>query len=166
MGRAARLRSGALLSDSVVTMAPRESHFAHLRVARPSDNLEAVAEMYRLGLGFQRLGGFVDHAGFDGVMLGHPGAGYHLELTHHRGHLAGRAPTQDNLLVFYIADPDEWTTRCDAMMGAGFQAVPSYNPYWDRLGRTFEDLDGYRVVIQRAGWRLQGGQRAGFERVG
>ncbi len=26
------------------------------------------------------------------------------------------------------------------------------NPYWDKLGRTFEDPDGYRVVLQNADW--------------
>jgi len=30
--------------------------------------------------------------------------------------------------------------------------VPSFNPYWDRDGVTFEDPDGYRVVVQRAAW--------------
>ncbi|WP_371418616.1 hypothetical protein [Acidisoma sp. S159] len=32
--------------------------------------------------------------------------------------------------------------------GWGFPAVASFNPYWDQLGRTYEDPDGYRVVIQ------------------
>ena len=39
------------------------------------------------------------------------------------------------------------------MIAAGFTPVPSFNPYWDRLGRTFADRDGYRVVLQRAAWR-------------
>jgi len=26
------------------------------------------------------------------------------------------------------------------------------NPYWDRCGLTFEDPDGYRVVLQRENW--------------
>ena len=43
----------------------------HLRVARPSDNLDAVVEFYRDGLGFTVLYEFTDHDGFDGVMLGH-----------------------------------------------------------------------------------------------
>ncbi len=34
------------------------------------------------------------------------------------------------------------------MQEAGFSLVPSYNPYWDRTGKTFEDIDGYRVVLQ------------------
>jgi hypothetical protein len=30
--------------------------------------------------------------------------------------------------------------------------VPSFNPYWDRDGVTFEDPDGYRIVLQKAAW--------------
>ena len=67
---------------------------AHLRVARPSDDLDAVVRFYRDGLGFSVLSGFEGHDGFNGVMLGHPGASYHLEFTRKEGHEAGRAPTQ------------------------------------------------------------------------
>ena len=97
-----------------------------LRVARPTDDLSALLQFYREGLGMTVLYEFKDHDGFDGVMLGWQGAPYHLEFTHAQGHMAGRAPTEDNLLIFYVPDP-----------------------YWDRCGRTFEDPDGYRVVIQR-----------------
>ena len=45
-----------------------------LRVARPSDDLDALLRFYRDGLGLELLGGFEGHDGFDGVMLGHPGA--------------------------------------------------------------------------------------------
>src|SRR5215467_708702 len=38
------------------------------------------------------------------------------------------------------------------MIAAGFHRVPSYNPYWEAQGQTFEDLDGYRVVLQNAAW--------------
>ena len=81
---------------------------AHLRVARPTDNLTAVVQFYRDGLGFEVLYEFTDHDGFDGIMLGHKGAAYHLEFTHKHGHTAGRAPTADNLLVFYLPDEAEW----------------------------------------------------------
>jgi len=108
--------------------------------------------MYREGLGFEVLGNFTDHAGFDGVMLGIPGGGYHLEFTHQRDHLAGRAPTKDNLLVFYLPDRRDWTARCEQMLSAGFESVRSYNSYWEKHGRTFEDPDGFRVVIQNAAW--------------
>ncbi|HXV82149.1 MAG TPA: VOC family protein [Candidatus Binatia bacterium] len=77
---------------------------AHLRVARPTDNLTEVMQFYRDGLGFEVLYEFNDHDGFDGIMLGHRGAVHHLEFTHKRGYKAGRAPTEDNLFVFYLAD--------------------------------------------------------------
>jgi catechol 2,3-dioxygenase-like lactoylglutathione lyase family enzyme len=125
---------------------------AHLRVARPSDDLQAVVRFYRDGLGFEVLAEFTEHAGFDGVMLGHAGAGYHLEFTHKAGHVAGRAPTQDNLLVFYLSDEGQWRRAVDRMERAGYRAVTSFNPYWDRRGRTFEDPDGYRVVLQNGSW--------------
>jgi hypothetical protein len=92
------------------------------------------------------------HDGFDGTMLGHPGTPYHLEFTHKRGHSAGPAPTQDNLLVFYLPDSRQWQEAIDRMRAAGYEPVPSFNPYWDRAGRTFEDPDGYRVVLQNASW--------------
>ena len=122
------------------------------RVARPTDRLEDVVRFYADGLGLSRLDSFEDHDGFDGVMLGIPGAEYHLEFTRKRGHGAGRAPTQDNLLVFYLPDRDAWQRAVDRMIGAGYAPVPSFNPYWDVAGRTFEDPDGYRVVLQNAPW--------------
>jgi prolyl oligopeptidase len=38
------------------------------------------------------------------------------------------------------------------LIEAGFREVPSFNPYWMQQGRTFEDRDGYRLVIERAAW--------------
>jgi catechol 2,3-dioxygenase-like lactoylglutathione lyase family enzyme len=121
-----------------------------MRVARPTDRLEEVARFYVQGLGMKVLGWFRDHDGFDGVMLGRPGAPYHLEFTHKRGHHVGRAPTQDHLLVFYVPDSRRWREAVGRMRLAGYEPVPSFNPYWDRLGCTFEDPDGYRVVLQNA----------------
>lgn len=123
-----------------------------MRVARPTDRLEAIAEMYAEGLGLAVLAEFTDHDGFDGVILGHARHPYHLEFTIQRGHRVGAAPTKDHLLVFYVPDASEWKQACDRMTAAGFRSVPSYNPYWDARGRTFEDLDGYRVVLQNAEW--------------
>lgn len=125
---------------------------AHLRIARPTDNLDAVVRFYREGLGFEVLAEFQDHDGFDGVMLGHKGSAYHLEFTRKAGHRAGQAPTADNLLVFYLPDQAAWQEAVSRMEQAGCATVPAFNPYWDRRGRTFEDPDGYRVVLQNAGW--------------
>ena len=125
---------------------------AHLRVARPTDDLAAVVKFYRDALGFDVLCEFNDHDGFDGVILGHRGAAYHLEFTHRAGHNAGRASTEDNLLVFYLPDAAEWQAAVARMEAAGHEPVTAFNPYWDQNGKTFEDPDGYRVVLQNAGW--------------
>jgi catechol 2,3-dioxygenase-like lactoylglutathione lyase family enzyme len=125
---------------------------ATLRIARPSDDLDALLPFYRDGLGLDLLFRFEDHEGFDGLMLGRKGSPYHFEFTRAKGHLAGRAPTQDNLVVFYIPEEPRWRRAVDRMRNAGFPPVPSFNPYWDRHGQTFEDPDGYRVVLQLGSW--------------
>ncbi len=109
---------------------------------------------YRDGLGLTVLFRFEDHEGFSGVMLGRAGAPYHFEFTQARGHAAGRAPTQDNLLVFYLPESREWIHAVQRMRDAGFAPVQAFNPYWDQQGLTFEDPDGYRVVLQQSAWTL------------
>ncbi len=128
---------------------------AHLRVARASDNLPEVVRFYRDALGFEVLGSFQDHDGLDGVMLGHAGAGYHLEFTHRRGENVGRAESEENLLVFYLPQRDAWQRAIDRLEAAGHKQVRSANPYWDVNGATFEDPDAYRVVLQNAAWPVQ-----------
>ncbi|PZD72693.1 hypothetical protein C1752_03529 [Acaryochloris thomasi RCC1774] len=123
-----------------------------VRVARPTDQLEEVVKFYTEGLGFQILDHFENHEGFDGVMLGIPGEPYHFEFTQQQEHSVGRAPTQDNLIVFYFPDQQEWQCAVDQIKVSGYKPIQSYNPYWDRSGVTFEDPDGYRIVLQNATW--------------
>ncbi|MEB3331668.1 MAG: VOC family protein [Synechococcaceae cyanobacterium] len=122
------------------------------RVARPTNDLAGVIRFYVSDLGLEIIDSFTDHQGFDGVMIGVPGADWHLEFTCCRGHDAGRAPTRDNLLVFYLPDPDLWQVAINRMKSAGHTPVASFNPYWDERGCTFEDPDGYRVVLQNTAW--------------
>ncbi len=125
---------------------------SHLRIARPVSALERSVDMYRTGLGLAELGRFENHAGFDGVMLGRPDLQYHLEFTYCRTHPVAPAPTAEDLLVFYLPDENEWQAACAAMLEAGFVEVSSFNPYWQQRGRTFEDFDRYRVVLERDRW--------------
>lgn len=127
---------------------------AHLRIARPTPSISALLPFYTEGLGFKVTGSFSGHAGFDGVMLGHPSLPYHFEFTKEEGHDPGRAPTKDNLLVFYLPNEQEWQSATQRMEKASFQSVKSYNPYWDAggKGKTFEDPDGWRVVFWNGEW--------------
>ena len=124
-----------------------------LRIARPVSSIERSVAMYSKGLDLREIGRFDDHDGFDGVMLGRPGLPYHLEFTFCRTHPVSPAPTAEDLLVFYLPESDRWRQTCGAMLLAGFVEVEPFNPYWRQLGRTFEDHDHYRVVLQCDSWR-------------
>jgi catechol 2,3-dioxygenase-like lactoylglutathione lyase family enzyme len=124
----------------------------HLRIARPVGDLQRTQSMYRDGLGIRVIGSFKDHDGFDGVMMGAPGLHYHFEFTRCAAHPVAASPTPEDLAVFYIADAVEWERVSASMLAAGFTAIASFNPYWDVRGRTFQDTDGYRVVLQNAAW--------------
>jgi uncharacterized protein YhfF len=124
----------------------------HLRIARPVTDLARSVNMYRQALGWEVLGEFADHDGFDGAMLGHATSGYHFEFTTRRtGHVAP-APTAEDLLVLYMPLVAEWDEACRSMVSAGFVEVAPFNPYWAAHGKTFADPDGYRVVLQNSTW--------------
>ena len=124
----------------------------HLRIARPVTDLQHTSDMYCRGLVLRVLARFQDHDGFDGVVVGPEEANYHLEFTRSRRHLITPSPTPEDLLVFYYPTESEWLSACDRMDAAGFQEVGSFNPYWNAHGRTYQDPDGYRVVLQQAAW--------------
>jgi catechol 2,3-dioxygenase-like lactoylglutathione lyase family enzyme len=124
-----------------------------LRVARPTSRLDESVAFYRDGLGFDVLTSFEDHEGFDGVILGHPDAPWHLELTREHGVTAPDAPTPEHLLALYVGE-DGFDAAVARLAAFGADAVASHNPYWDVHGRTFADPDGYRVVIVRGTWEV------------
>jgi catechol 2,3-dioxygenase-like lactoylglutathione lyase family enzyme len=124
-----------------------------LRVARATNDLARLVPFYRDGLGFEIVGSFDDHAGFDGIMFGRRDVPYHFEFTSERGASCEREPHPDDLIVLYLPDRDVWEDAVARMEAAGFAPVAAHNPYWDRDGRTYADPDGNRVVLQNAAWR-------------
>jgi catechol 2,3-dioxygenase-like lactoylglutathione lyase family enzyme len=119
-----------------------------LRVARHTERLDELVAFYRDGLGLRELGGFRDHGGYDGVFLEVPGTGAHLELTTGGVHDAP-APHPESLLVLYLGD-DAAVRTVAARLGR--EPVAPANPYWAEHGMTFEDPDGFRVVLVPERW--------------
>lgn len=113
-----------------------------LRVARHTDRLEEIVSFYRDGLGLPQIGGFQGHDGYDGVFLAVPGTQSHLEFTTGGEHGAPQ-PHPESLLVLYLGD----RAAVDAVAARLGDPVAPANPYWAEHGLTFEDPDGFRVVL-------------------
>ena len=127
---------------------PTTMSVLQVRVARPTDRLEAVAAFYVDGLGLERLGGFEGHAGYDGVFVGLPGTPYHLEFTHHVDGNPGDVPTAENLLVLYLGTMDAVQAAVARLGALGHGPVEAENPYWEGIAAvTIPDPDGWRVVL-------------------
>ena len=119
-----------------------------LRIARHTDRLDDVVAFYRDGLGLAEVGGFRDHDGYDGAFLEVPGTGAHLEFTSGGQHPVPD-PHPESLLVLYLGD----TAGVQAVANRlGIEPVRPANPYWAEHALTFEDPDGFRVVLVPERW--------------
>ena len=119
-----------------------------LRVARHTDRLDEVVAFYRDGLGLPEIGRFDDHAGYCGVFLEIPGTSAHLEFTS-GGRPGAPEAHPDSLLVIYAGDEHGVRTMAKRL---GAEPVDPANPYWAEHGLTFEDPDGFRVVLVPERW--------------
>ncbi|BDP42982.1 hypothetical protein DAETH_29510 [Deinococcus aetherius] len=126
---------------------PNGARVEMIRIARPTRRLEEVVAFYRDGLGLPVIGEFREHAGYDGVMLGLPGRDLHLEFTHDAHGTPGDAPSRDNLLVLYLPDEAALERFRAALTALGHAPVEPENPYWYGKSLSFEDPDGWRVVL-------------------
>jgi catechol 2,3-dioxygenase-like lactoylglutathione lyase family enzyme len=126
------------------------SSVGQVRIARPTDRLAEVVSFYRDALGLEQIASFEGHAGYEGVMLALPGRRDHLEFTHHQSGSPCPAPTKDSLLVFYVADEGAIRQMAARLERHGHEEVEPENPYWAEGGLTFEDPDGWRVVLMHA----------------
>ena len=114
------------------------------RVARPARDLARSVRFYHDLLGLPVVGGFQDHAGYDGVFFGLPGGG-ELELT--VGPVQPAAATEEDLHVLYVHTHQEVESAGARLTAAGVTRVASPNLYWNRTGQTYLDPDGYRLVV-------------------
>ena len=118
-----------------------------MRVARPARDVSASVDFYVGVLGLDHLGGFTGHDGYEGAFVGSPGADWHLEFT---SHVSGRpvpTPTDEDLLVLYVAG-ESVRAAAERLADAGSGALSHQNPYWASVGASVHrDPDGYLVVL-------------------
>jgi catechol 2,3-dioxygenase-like lactoylglutathione lyase family enzyme len=126
---------------------------SHLRIARPCRDLGAAERFWVGGLGLDVLLRLDDSAegGHALLMVGWPGAAWHLELVADPNGETPPAPTEEDLLVVYLDGPvDEGVVA--RLIEAGGSRVTARNTYWDSFGVTIADPDGYRLVLCRLSW--------------
>ena len=129
-------------------MSPTPVSITNVRLAWQTDHLEECAAFYGEGLGLPQLGRFDDHDGYSGVLIGMPGAGVHLELTHHATGSAATKGAADDLLVLYLSDVTAVDALVEGLARQGHPTVAPANPYWEKEGaRAVADPDGRTVVL-------------------
>src|SRR5580704_4350519 len=126
---------------------------SHLRIARPSHDLQASERFWAGGLGLEVLFRVDDQAdgGHALLMVGWPDAAWHLELVGDPEDETPAAPTEEDLLVLYLGGEVD-AELVGRLVEAGGVRVAARNPYWDRWGVTLADPDGYQLVLSTLSW--------------
>lgn len=117
-----------------------------LRIARATRRLAEMTRFYRDGLALEITDQFEDHDGYSGVVFA-LGVGVELELTRHTSGRIGAAPDGDDLLVLYLPSAAAIALARNRLESSGYASVAPLNPYWRGWAATFEDPDGWRVVL-------------------
>ncbi|WP_026705986.1 VOC family protein [Flavobacterium soli] len=116
------------------------------RFARHTNNLEQLKSFYINVLGFDLLGGFENHSGYDGIFIGKSNENWHLEFTKSDEAVAFNFSEED-ILVFYPNTKLEFEVIHDKLLANKIEFIEARNPYWNENGKMILDPDGYRVVI-------------------
>ncbi|MCF0253735.1 MAG: VOC family protein [Duodenibacillus sp.] len=124
-----------------------------IRLSHSTCSIERSIAFYRDGLGFEILDRYDEQDGWNGVIFGHRGWPYQIEVSQRRNeeepHRSGSTTT---FVVFCIPEDDLWQQRLSALYAAGFMQVPPPALYKDGCA-CYEDPDGYRVVLRKGRWK-------------
>lgn len=120
------------------------------RFARHTNNLEQIKYFYTEVLGFELLGGFENHKGYDGIFIGKSHENWHLEFTQSEDKVI-HTFDPDDLLVFYPNSKLEFEYLLERLTKHNIDFIEAKNPYWNDVevsgGKMFLDPDGFRIVI-------------------
>lgn len=116
------------------------------RYTRHTNNLDTLINFYQNIIRLEKLGGFKDHNGYDGIFLGFPDQDWHMEFTY-SADKANHRPDRDDLIVFYLDSEEKIQTIIDRAKQAETLPVTSQNPYWNENGIELTDPDGFGVIL-------------------
>lgn len=116
------------------------------RFARHTNDLEQIKSFYIDILGFELLGGFENHNGYDGIFIGKLNENWHLEFTKSE-EIVLFDFNADDILVFYPNNKMDFDFIMNKIQSKKIEFIKAKNPYWNENGKMILDPDGYRVVI-------------------
>jgi catechol 2,3-dioxygenase-like lactoylglutathione lyase family enzyme len=116
------------------------------RFARHTNDLEQIKSFYIDVLGFQLLGGFENHNGYDGIFIGKSSENWHLEFTKSE-EIVHFDFNEDDVLVFYPNSKIEFDLIMNKIQSQNIDFIKAKNPYWNENGKMILDPDGYKILI-------------------
>ncbi len=116
------------------------------RFARHTNDLEQIKTFYIAILGFELLGAFENHNGYDGIFIGKSTENWHLEFTKTKEVICFDFK-EDDTLVFYPESKMEFDLLINKLQSHEIEFIKAKNPYWNENGKMFLDPDGYRILI-------------------
>lgn len=116
------------------------------RHARHTNNLEKIKFFYINILGFELLGGFQNHNGYDGIFIGKSKQDWHLEFTT-SDEIVNFNFGEEDYLVFYPDNRAEYDQLKHQLIENSIIFIPSKNPFWNENGMIVKDPDGCSIVI-------------------
>ncbi|WP_264550982.1 VOC family protein [Flavobacterium sp. N2038] len=117
-----------------------------LRVARHTNNLEAIENFYVDVLGFEQLGGFQNHNNYDGLFIGKSGLDWHFEFTQSDSKAKLNFDEED-VIVLYPKTISDYNDLINKLIHHNISTITAINPFWNENGKMILDPDGYRIVI-------------------
>lgn len=137
------------------TVGKRPTPASHMRIARPCRDLELASQFWVDGLGLSILWrsppASETEGGHELLIVGWPGAAWHLELVHVLEVEMMPTPTEEDLLVLYV-DGQIDSALVKNLVKAGGRKVLHKNEYWNKWGVTIADSDGYLLVLCVRAW--------------
>ena len=118
----------------------------NFRFARHTNNLDHLKTFYINVLGFELLGDFENHNGYNGIFIGKSDENWHLEFTQST-EIVSFNYNDDDILVFYPNTKLEFDLIHDNILANKIKFLESKNPYWNDNGKMFLDPDGFRIII-------------------
>lgn len=116
------------------------------RFARHTNDLEKIKSFYIHILGFELLGSFENHNGYDGIFIGKSNENWHLEFTKSEETSTFNFGDED-FLVFYPNSIEDYNRMVSSLNENAKKSNPTKNTYWDENGKLFFDPDGYGIII-------------------